>query len=39
MTSVCEQETEKDAELNNSKEPLDKEEALRAYHGLCESKK
>lgn len=23
----------------NSKEPVDKEEALRAYHGLCESKK
>uniref|UniRef100_UPI0037E78C67 unconventional myosin-Vb isoform X1 n=1 Tax=Semicossyphus pulcher TaxID=241346 RepID=UPI0037E78C67 len=23
----------------NSKEPLDKEEALKAYHGLCESKK
>ncbi|XP_072227603.1 unconventional myosin-Vb isoform X2 [Leuresthes tenuis] len=32
-------ETEKDAELNHSTEPLDKEEALRAYHGLCESKK
>ncbi|XP_078142481.1 unconventional myosin-Vb isoform X1 [Centroberyx gerrardi] len=26
-------------ELNNSKEPLDKEEAVKAYHGLCESKK
>uniref|UniRef100_A0AAQ6IMS5 Myosin VB n=1 Tax=Anabas testudineus TaxID=64144 RepID=A0AAQ6IMS5_ANATE len=25
-------------ELNNSKEPVDKDEAVRAYHGLCESK-
>ncbi|KAM9307383.1 unconventional myosin-Vb isoform 3-T3 [Pholidichthys leucotaenia] len=25
--------------VNNSKEPVDKDEALRAYHGLCESKK
>ncbi|XP_044189034.1 unconventional myosin-Vb isoform X4 [Thunnus albacares] len=24
---------------NNSKEPIDEEEALKAYHGLCESKK
>ncbi|XP_037607713.1 unconventional myosin-Vb isoform X3 [Sebastes umbrosus] len=33
------QESNKVAELNNSKEPVDKEEALEAYHGLCESKK
>uniref|UniRef100_A0A1A8H335 Myosin VB n=1 Tax=Nothobranchius korthausae TaxID=1143690 RepID=A0A1A8H335_9TELE len=33
------QESEKDTDLNNSKEPVDQEEALRAYHGLCESKK
>uniref|UniRef100_A0A8C6UTR1 Unconventional myosin-Vb n=1 Tax=Neogobius melanostomus TaxID=47308 RepID=A0A8C6UTR1_9GOBI len=26
-------------ELNNSKEPIDKEEAMKAYQGLCESKK
>ncbi|KAM6976065.1 unconventional myosin-Vb isoform 3-T3 [Tautogolabrus adspersus] len=26
-------------EVNNSKEPVDKEEAVKAYHGLCESKK
>ncbi|XP_022624059.1 unconventional myosin-Vb isoform X1 [Seriola dumerili] len=26
-------------EVENSKEPVDKEEALRAYHGLCDSKK
>uniref|UniRef100_A0A1A8QR50 Myosin VB n=1 Tax=Nothobranchius rachovii TaxID=451742 RepID=A0A1A8QR50_9TELE len=32
-------ESEKDTDLNNSKEPVDQEEALRAYHGLCESKK
>ncbi|XP_061590558.1 unconventional myosin-Vb isoform X3 [Cololabis saira] len=32
------QETEKEAELN-SKEPLDKEEALQAYHRLSESKR
>ncbi|MEQ2226710.1 hypothetical protein ILYODFUR_030139, partial [Ilyodon furcidens] len=25
--------------LNNSKEPVDKDEALKAYHGLSESKK
>ncbi|XP_023254946.1 unconventional myosin-Vb-like, partial [Seriola lalandi dorsalis] len=25
-------------EVENSKEPVDKEEALRAYHGLCDSK-
>ncbi|XP_028273403.1 unconventional myosin-Vb isoform X1 [Parambassis ranga] len=33
------EETNKVSDLNNSKEPLDKEEVLRAYHGLCESKK
>ncbi|XP_037548459.1 unconventional myosin-Vb [Nematolebias whitei] len=32
-------ESEKESELNNSTEPMDKEEALQAYHGLCESKK
>ncbi|XP_032425079.1 unconventional myosin-Vb isoform X1 [Xiphophorus hellerii] len=32
-------ESEVDGGLNSSKEPLDKEEALKAYHGLCESKK
>ncbi|XP_060917898.1 unconventional myosin-Vb isoform X2 [Labrus mixtus] len=26
-------------EVNNSKEPVDKEEAVKAYQGLCESKK
>ncbi|KAK7895777.1 hypothetical protein WMY93_021102 [Mugilogobius chulae] len=26
------------SELNNSKEPIDKEEAMKAYQGLCESK-
>ncbi|XP_038136448.1 unconventional myosin-Vb isoform X3 [Cyprinodon tularosa] len=31
-------ESEVDGGLNNSKEPMDKEEALKAYHGLCESK-
>ncbi|XP_040013441.1 unconventional myosin-Vb isoform X1 [Xiphias gladius] len=33
------QESKKIPELNNSKEPVDKEEALEAYHGLCESKR
>ncbi|XP_078127803.1 unconventional myosin-Vb isoform X1 [Sander vitreus] len=33
------QEENKVPELNNSNEPLDKDEALKAYHGLCESKK
>ncbi|XP_067339483.1 unconventional myosin-Vb isoform X1 [Channa argus] len=32
-------ETNKVPELNNSKDPVDKDEALRSYHGLCESKK
>ncbi|KAM4634295.1 unconventional myosin-Vb isoform 2-T2 [Polymixia lowei] len=32
-------ESNKMPELNNSKQPIDKEEALEAYHGLCESKK
>ncbi|KAM4719666.1 unconventional myosin-Vb isoform 3-T3 [Anableps anableps] len=32
-------ESEVDGGLNHSKEPVDKEEALKAYHGLCESKK
>ncbi|XP_040013442.1 unconventional myosin-Vb isoform X2 [Xiphias gladius] len=32
-------ESKKIPELNNSKEPVDKEEALEAYHGLCESKR
>ncbi|XP_030005136.1 unconventional myosin-Vb isoform X2 [Sphaeramia orbicularis] len=33
------QESNNMPELNNSKEPIDKEEAVKAYHGLCESKK
>lgn len=37
--SVSEQETDSTPVVNNSKEPVDKEEALKAYHGLCESKK
>ncbi|CAB1318320.1 unnamed protein product [Coregonus sp. 'balchen'] len=32
-------ETNNLPEWTNSKKPIDKEEALRAYHGLCESKK
>ncbi|KAK5623619.1 Unconventional myosin-Vb [Crenichthys baileyi] len=32
-------QSEVDGGLNNSKEPVDKDEALKAYHGLCESKK
>ncbi|XP_030598525.1 unconventional myosin-Vb isoform X2 [Archocentrus centrarchus] len=32
-------ETDSSPVVNNSTDPLDKEEALRAYHGLCESKK
>ncbi|XP_037835229.1 unconventional myosin-Vb [Kryptolebias marmoratus] len=35
----ADEEAEKDAKLNNSTEPMDKEETLRAYDGLCESKK
>lgn len=35
----AEKEGEKDAELNSSTEPMDKEEALKAYNGLSESKK
>ncbi|XP_031596926.1 unconventional myosin-Vb isoform X2 [Oreochromis aureus] len=31
-------ETDSSPVVNNSKEPVDKEEALKAYHGLCESK-
>lgn len=26
-------------EMNNDTEPIDKEEAVKAYNGLCESKK
>ncbi|XP_031658377.1 unconventional myosin-Vb isoform X1 [Oncorhynchus kisutch] len=32
-------ETNNLPEWTNSKKPIDKEEALRSYHGLCESKK
>uniref|UniRef100_A0A8C7GVV8 Myosin VB n=1 Tax=Oncorhynchus kisutch TaxID=8019 RepID=A0A8C7GVV8_ONCKI len=32
-------ETNNVPEWTNSKKPIDKEEAVRAYHGLCESKK
>lgn len=39
VLSVSEQETDSTPVVNNSKEPVDKEEALKAYHGLCESKK
>ncbi|XP_068423058.1 unconventional myosin-Vb [Clinocottus analis] len=31
-------ESSKVPEVNNSSEPVDKEEAAKAYHGLCESK-
>ncbi|XP_034402698.1 unconventional myosin-Vb isoform X1 [Cyclopterus lumpus] len=33
------EESSKVPEVNNSNEPVDKEEAAKAYHGLCESKK
>ncbi|KAL0965691.1 hypothetical protein UPYG_G00284510 [Umbra pygmaea] len=32
-------DTDNNPEWLNSKKPIDKEEALQAYHGLCESKK
>ncbi|TNN34354.1 Unconventional myosin-Vb [Liparis tanakae] len=32
-------ESSKVPEVNSSNEPVDKEEAFKAYHGLCESKK
>ncbi|KAM6902874.1 unconventional myosin-Vb [Xenentodon cancila] len=36
--TMSDKETDKVPELNNSNEPLDKDEALQAYHGLSESK-
>ncbi|KAK0150594.1 Unconventional myosin-Vb [Merluccius polli] len=36
---VCEQESNVEAEVNNKKPPLDKEEALQAYQELSESKR
>ncbi|XP_044189032.1 unconventional myosin-Vb isoform X2 [Thunnus albacares] len=41
IVSAAAQQRDKNDHIdeNNSKEPIDEEEALKAYHGLCESKK
>lgn len=36
---LFQQESNNVPDGKNSDEPMDKEEALKAYHGLCESKK